>query len=60
MPPPEIVILPAPAPTLTRPAPEIFKRFEKVPLLLDVVLPSAVRETEEVWTEAEIVIVLPA
>jgi hypothetical protein len=32
-------------------------RLENVPALLLVVLPNAVRETLEVWTEAEIVIV---
>ena len=53
----EIVIDPAPAPTLTIPAPEILRRLENVPDELPVVFPRAVRETEDVWTEAEIVIV---
>jgi hypothetical protein len=44
----EIVMFCAPAPTLTIPAPETFKRFENVPAELDVVFPKAVRETEEV------------
>jgi hypothetical protein len=53
----EMVILPAPAPTLTIPDPEIFSRLEKVPEELEVVLPSAVSEIREVWMEAEIVMV---
>lgn len=56
----EIVMLPAPAPTLIIPAPEMFNRFEKVPVELTVVFPRIVRETEEVCTLAEIVIVLAA
>lgn len=44
----EIVILPAPTPTLTAPAPEIFKSPEKVPAELEVVFPRAVRLCEMV------------
>ena len=47
-------MLPAPAPTLMIPAPERLRRFEKVPDELDVVLPSAVIDTDEVCTDAEI------
>ena len=53
----EIVIEPAPTPIDAIPAPEIFRRLENVPAELDVVLPSAVIETDDVCTEAEIVIV---
>ena len=53
----EIVILPAPIPTEAIPAPEIFRRLENVPDELTVVLPNAVRETNEVWILAEFVIV---
>ena len=42
------------------PAPEKFSRFENVPEELLVVFPSAVIEIDEVCTEAEMVIVLPA
>lgn len=56
----EIVTLPLPTPTEAIPAPEKFRRFEKVPAELDVVLPSAVMETKKVWTEADMVIVLAA
>jgi hypothetical protein len=44
----EMVMLPAPIPTLIIPAPETFNRFEKVPELLTVVLPRAVRDTDDV------------
>ena len=44
----EIVIDPAPIPTEAIPAPEILRRFEKVPLELTVVFPRAVKEIEEV------------
>lgn len=54
----EIVRLPAPPPTEIIPAPEMLRRFEKVPLDERVVLPSAVRETLLVWMLAEKVIVL--
>ena len=53
----EIVILPAPAPTLTIPAPDMLSRFENVPDALPVVFPRAVRDTEEVCTEADTVMV---
>jgi hypothetical protein len=53
----EMVMLPAPTPTETIPAPEMLSRFENVPEELEVVFPKAVRDTEEVWTLAEIVIV---
>ena len=56
----EIVTLPAPTPTEAMPAPEKFSRFENVPEELLVVFPSAVIEIDEVCTEAEMVIVLPA
>lgn len=46
----EIVTLPAPTPTLAIPAPEKFSKLEKVPVELETVLPSAVREIEDVWT----------
>lgn len=54
---PEIVILCAPAPTLTPPAPEILSRLVCVPEELAVVFPRAVIDTVAVCTEAEIVIV---
>ena len=44
----EIVILPAPAPTLTIPDPEMFRKLENVPEELLVVLPSAVKEIDDV------------
>ncbi len=44
----DIVMLPAPAPTLTAPAPEMFNTFENVPEELPVVLPKAVSDTDEV------------
>lgn len=53
----EIVMLPAPTPTLIIPAPETFSRLEKVPAELDVVTPRAESEIEEVCTLAEIEIV---
>lgn len=53
----EIVIVPFDAPTDTAPAPEILNTFENVPDELSVVLPSAVTDTVEVCTDAEIVIV---
>jgi len=53
----DMVRLCAPTPTDTIPAPETFSRLDKLPLELDVVFPSAVRETDEVWTLADIVIV---
>ena len=53
----EIVIDCAPTPTLTIPAPETFSKLLAVPAELTVVFPSAVSETDEVWTLAEIVIV---
>jgi hypothetical protein len=53
----EIVMLPAPAPTLTIPAPEMFKRFVNVPAELTVVFPSAVTECDAVCTLADSVIV---
>jgi hypothetical protein len=56
----EIVILPAPAPTLIIPAPETFSKLLNVPEELLVVFPKAVRDTEEVCTLAEIVTVLAA
>lgn len=56
----EMVALPAPTPILIIPAPDRFSKFENVPAELEVVFPNAVRETEDVWTEAEMVIVLAA
>ena len=56
----EMVTLPFPTPTEAIPAPEKFSKPEKVPAELEVVLPSAVRDCENVCTEAEIVIVDPA
>ena len=53
----EIVMLCAPTPTLTIPAPEIFRRLENVPDVLPVVFPNAVMETDDVCTEADTVIV---
>ena len=53
----EMVMLPAPAPTDTIPAPEILRRFENVPAELLVVLPRAVTDIDDVWTLAETVIV---
>ena len=44
----EIVMLPAPAPTLTIPAPDILSKLENVPDALPVVFPRAVRDTEDV------------
>jgi hypothetical protein len=46
----EIVMLPAPTPALTIPAPDTFKRFENVPVELLVVLPTAVSDTDDVLT----------
>jgi hypothetical protein len=46
----EIVIDPAPTPTLTIPAPEMFRALLNVPVELLVVFPSADIETEEVLT----------
>lgn len=56
----EIVMVPADAPTDTMPAPEIFIRPEKVPVLPSVVFPNAVMDCVMVWTLAEIVMVLLA
>ena len=47
-------------PTLTFPAPETFSRLDMVPLLLTVVFPRAFMVSEDVCTDAEMVIVLPA
>ena len=52
-----MVTLPAPIPTDAIPAPEKLSRFENVPEELTVVLPNPVREMDDVWTLAEIVIV---
>jgi len=49
----EIVTLPAPTPTEAMPAPENCKEFENVPVLLEVVLPSANIEIEDVWMAGE-------
>lgn len=51
----EIVTLPAPAPTLTPPAPEMFSRLLKVPDELPVVFPKAVRETVEKFVTVGVV-----
>ena len=56
----EIVILPAPTPTDAIPAPEMFNRFENVPAEELVVFPRAVKDTEDVCTLADTVIVDPA
>jgi len=56
----EIVTLPFPTPTEAIPAPEKFSTFEKVPDELLVVFPNAVKEIDEVCTDAEIVMVLAA
>ena len=56
----EIVTLPAPTPTEAMPAPEIFNKFENVPEEETVVFPSAVRETDDVCTDADKVMVLLA
>jgi len=44
----EIVILPAPAPTLTIPAPDMLSKLENVPDVLPVVFPNAVMDMDEV------------
>ena len=44
----EIVMLPAPTPTLTIPAPDTFNKLENVPDELEVVFPNAVRDIDEV------------
>ena len=56
----DIVMLPDPTPTLTMPAPEIVRPLLNVPAELLVVTPVAVINTLDVWTLAEIVIVLAA
>jgi hypothetical protein len=44
----EIVIEPAPTPAEIIPAPDTFRTLEKVPVELEVVFPSAVRDMDEV------------